>query len=143
MRRACLLWLLLPGLVLGGCGPKTKPTLVKADAAVYQACKAISDTEIILSKAGLLTPAQSLKLNERLLPVARLGLEFTQALKAWQPGQPLPAQLPKLVKELGDAAALIVELVAKPEARAPLLEKIALAQQAVLVVVALMTGGGL
>ena len=123
-----------------GCSAKSKTTLVKADYALYQAVKAISDTEIVLARAGMLTPAQSLRINEALLPAAKLGLEATQALRAWQPGQPLPPQLPRLVRELGDISKIVVETAAKPEARAGLLEKIALAQQAVLVVLALGVG---
>ena len=123
-----------------GCSAKSKTTLVKADYALYQAVKAISDTEIVLARAGMLTPAQSLRINEALLPAAKLGLEATQALRAWQPGQPLPPQLPRLVRELGDISKIVVETAAKPEARAGLLEKIALAQQAVLVVLALGIG---
>jgi hypothetical protein len=127
-------------LPLAACSAKSKTTLVKADYTLYQSVKAISDTEIVLSRAGMLTPAQSLRINEALLPAAKLGLEATQALRAWQPGQPLPPQLPRLVRELGDISRIIVETAAKPEARAGLLEKVALAQQAVLVVLALGVG---
>lgn len=131
--------LLLLALAVGmvGCGPKTKPALVKADYTLYQTVKAIGDTEIILSRAGLLTPAQSLKINEALLPAAKLGKEATQALRAWKPGDPVPAQVAALTTELGDISRVIIELVTQPEARAGLLEKVALAQQAVLVILTL------
>jgi hypothetical protein len=131
-----ILLVMVPGLV-AGCSAKTKPALAKADYALYQSVKAISDTEIVLSRAGALTPAQSLRINEALLPAAKLGMEATQALRAWQPGQPLPPQIPRLVKELGDVSRVIVEIVAQPEARAGLLEKVGLAQQAILAIVAL------
>lgn len=130
--------LIVPGI---GCSAKTKTGLVKADYTLYQAVKAISDTEIVLSRAGMLTPAQSLRINEALLPAAKLGLEATQSLRAWQPGQPLPPQIPRLVRELGDISKVIVDTAAEPEARAGLLEKVALAQQAILAIVAI--GGAL
>jgi hypothetical protein len=131
-----LLLLVVPWVMLG-CGPTTKPSLVKTDYALYQAVQALSDTEIALSRAGLLTPAQSLRINEALLPAAKLGLAGTQALRAWRPGQPLPPQIPSLVQALGEVSRVVIEAVSAPGARAPLLEKLALAQQAILVIVAL------
>jgi hypothetical protein len=134
---ALVLLVALVPMTIVGCGPKTKPNLAKADYALYQSVKAISDTEVVLSRAGLLTPAQSLRINESLLPAAKLGLEGTQALRAWKPGQPLPPQIPRLVDELRDISEVIIEAVAKPEARAALLERVAIAQQAILAIVAL------
>lgn len=136
-----LMLVMVSGLVVG-CGPKTKPALVRADYTLYQAVKAISDTEIVLSQAGVLTSAQSLRINQALLPAAKLGLEGTQALRAWQPGQPLPPQIPRLAKELGDISRIILETISSAEARAPLLEKLALAQQAILVLITLGGIGG-
>lgn len=127
-------------LALAGCGPKTRPTLIKADATVYTAIKAISDTEIVLSQAGKLSPAQSLRINQALLPAARLGLEATQALKAWKPGTMAPPQVRKLVVELGDVTRVVIATVADGSTQAQLLEKVALAQQAVLVVLTLSGG---
>jgi hypothetical protein len=137
-----LLWvvLLVTLAPLAACAPKTKTAVAKVDYGLYQAVKAIADTEVVLSRAGMLTPAQSLQINEALLPAAKLGLEGTQALRAWQPGQPLPPQIPALVTELGDISKIVIDLAAKPEAKSALLEKVALAQQALLAVLAI---GGL
>lgn len=131
MKRLTILLLAL-ALVGSGCAAHHKATLIKADYTLYQAVKAISDTEIMLSQMGRLTPAQSLKLNQALLPAAKLGLEATQALTAWHPGQPLPAQLKRLTKELGDIATVVIATVAEPSAKADLLAKVTLAQQTIL-----------
>lgn len=129
-------WLLLAcmTLVTMGCAANSKPQLVKADAAIYTAVKAISDVEITLARAGKLTPAQSLRINEALLPAAKLGLESTHALQQWKPGQMAPPQIQRLAKELTDLTKTIIEIVSDGPTKAMLLEKVALASSVVMTI---------
>ena len=134
MKRPCLIVLLAFVLLVTGCGPKTKPILIKTDFTLYQSVKAISDVEIVLAQAGKLTPAQSLRINQALLPAAKLGLEATKAIEAWQPGQMAPESMQRLVWALGDVTKVIIDIVADPGSKAALLEKVALSQQAAMII---------
>lgn len=135
-----VLTLVLVGMSMTGCSVKNKAVLYRADFTIYQSVKAISDTEIVLSRMGMLTKSESLKINEVLLPISKLGVETTQAIRAWTPGQPVPPQLPQLTKELFDIASLITGMVANPESKASMLQTVAIAQQTVLVLVTIMGG---
>ena len=127
-------------LTLFGCGPKTKPTLVKIDTAVYDSVKALHDTAIVLGQSGILTPAQELAIQKALLPVAQLGEQATRVIAAWKSG-PTPPELQQLVKALGDLTAEIVTLIPQESgAKATLLAKIAAVQQAVLTVLVVVGG---
>jgi ABC-type uncharacterized transport system YnjBCD substrate-binding protein len=140
MKRAMLLLLML--VVVAGCGPKTKPTLVKVDAALYTSVKALHDTAVVLGNSKVITPQQELTIQELILPVTILGEQATRALDAWKSG-PTPPELQRLVQEMGTLAKKIVEVIPQnAEAKAVLLEKIGLVQQAIAAVLMIMVGGG-
>ena len=142
---ATLTTLVLAGVIgaltVSGCGPKTKPVLVKTDAAVYEAITALHQTAVVLGTSGVLTPAQELKVQEAILPVAKLGESTTRVIVAWKSG-PTPPELQQLVREMGALTARIIEIVPQnPGAKAALLAKVALVQQAIATVLIIMTGG--
>jgi hypothetical protein len=145
MRRYAILAVLVvavAALALAGCGPKTKPVLVKTDAAVYEAITALHQTAVVLGQSGVITPAQELKIQEAILPVAKLGEATTRVIVAWKSG-PTPPELQQLVREMGALTTRIIEIVPQnPGAKAALLEKVALVQQAIATVLIIMTGGG-
>jgi hypothetical protein len=128
-------------LSLAGCGPKAKPVLVKADAAVYESVRAIHQTAIMLGTNRVITASQELAIQQALLPVSRLGEQITRVLIAWQSG-PTPPELVQLVRELGKLTTEIVNVLpGEAQGKAALLERIAAAQQAIATILMLMTGG--
>lgn len=133
---------LVPAIALTpGCGPKTKPILVKTDQAVYEAIKALHQTAIVLGQSQVITPAQELKIQQAILPVAKLGESTTRVIAAWKSG-PTPPELQQLVREMGALTARIVEILPGEAAgKAALLEKVALVQQALATI--LVISGGL
>lgn len=137
-------WLLMTvvvaGLAVTGCGPKTKPTLIKTDAAVYEAIQALHQTAIVLGQSGVITPAQELQIQQAILPVATLGESATRVIAAWKSG-PTPPELVRLVQEMGALTSRIVQILpGDARGKAALLEKIALVQTA-LATVLLVSGG--
>jgi hypothetical protein len=139
MKRTLLFLLML--VVVAGCGPKTKPTLVKVDAALYTSVKALHDTAVVLGNAKVITPQQELKIQEIILPVTVLGEQATRALDAWKSG-PTPPELQRLVQEMGLLAKRIIEVIPQNEAaKAALLEKVAVVQQAIAAVLMVIVGG--
>ena len=140
MRRILLTLILIP--FVAACQPKPKPTLLKVDAAVYQSIKALHETLVVLGNAKVITPAQELRLQEAILPVTILGEQATRTLAAWKSG-PTPAELQRLVAEMGKLTQQIVAIIPQNDAaKAALLEKVALAQQAIATVLLVMTAGG-
>jgi hypothetical protein len=138
VKRALLLLLFLP--LVWACGPKTKPTLVKVDSAVYTSIKALHDTAVVLGNAKIITPQQELKIQEVILPITVLGEQATRALDAWKSG-PTPPELRLLVEEMGKLAQKIIEVIPQnDQAKAALLEKVAIAQQAIAAVLIIITG---
>jgi hypothetical protein len=138
MKRALLILLLLPIVI--GCGPKTKPVLIKIDASIYEAVKALHETTAALGRAGLITPAAELDIQQAILPVAVLGEQTTRVIAAWKSG-PTPPELQKLVTELGLLVRKIVDVLPQnPQGKAILLERIAVVQQAVLTVIVVLGG---
>lgn len=138
MKRALVVLLLVP--VVWACGPKTKPTLVKVDSAIYQSVKAIHDTAVVLGTAKVISPAQELQIQEAILPVSRLGEQATRVLVAWHGGA-TPPELQQLVQEMGKLIQQIVLILpGDAPGKAALLEKVALAQQAVASVLIILGG---
>lgn len=131
--------LLVPAVV--ACGPKTKPTLVKVDNAIYISTKALHDTAVVLGNAKVITPQQELKIQELILPITVLGEQATRALNAWKSG-PTPPEVRQLVEEMGKLAQEIIKVIPQNEAaKAALLEKVAMVQQAIATVLVLIVGG--
>jgi hypothetical protein len=132
----------LAALSVAGCGPKTKPTLVKVDSAVYQSLKALHQTAVVLGTSQVITPAQELKIQEAILPVTILGEQATRVIVAWKSG-PTPPELHRLVQEMGTLAQKIIAIVPQnAEAKAALLEKVAMVQQAIATVLLIMSTRG-
>jgi len=132
--------LVIGGMSLLGCGPKTKPTLVKVDAAIYESIKALHETAVVLGQSGVITPAQELQIQQAILPVAKLGESTTRVIAAWTSG-PTPPELQRLVKEMGLLTTRIIAVLpGEAKGKAALLEKIAIVQQAIAVTLAVMGG---
>lgn len=120
---------LIPTVV--ACQPKAKPTLVKIDSAIYESIAAIHETAVVLGNAKVLTVQQELTIQEAILPVAELGEQASRVLASWTGGT-TPPELQALVREMGALAQKIVTLLPQNEAaKAALLEKVVLAQQAI------------
>lgn len=135
-----LLVFLIAGLAITGCGPTTKPTLVKVDSAIYQSVQALHDTAIVLGQAKVITPQQELKIQEAILPVSILGEQATKVLLAWKSG-PTPPELQALVREMGLLTQKIIAIVPQnADAKAALLEKVALVNQAIASVLLILGG---
>lgn len=138
MKRALLFLLML--VLVPACGPTTKPTLVKVDSAIYQSVKALHDTAIVLGQAKVITPQQELKIQEAILPVSILGEQATKVLLAWKSG-PTPPELQALVREMGLLTQKIIAIVPQnADAKAALLEKVALVNQAIASVLLILGG---
>lgn len=139
MKRFLLLILLIP--LVAACGPKTKPTLVKVDESIYLSVKALHDTAVVLGNSKVLTPAQELQIQEAILPVTILGEQATRVIVAWQSG-PTPAELTNLIAQLKALTDKIVAVIPmQNSARAALLEKVALVQQAIVTILLITRGG--
>ncbi len=129
-------------LALAGCGPKVKPILIKVDTGIYTSIKAIHETAVVLGTAKVITPQQELAVQQAILPVTQLGQQATRVLAAWTSG-PTPPELQQLVTEMGRLTQQIATLIPMPDqAKAALLEKIAIAQQAIAAVLLIVSAGG-
>lgn len=146
--RRVMTFLLVAGLLCGaapvltmGCGPKTKPVLVKFDAAALTAVQTIAVVEKELAAMGKLTPAQSLDIRLKLRPVIDLGEKATAALLIWEPGQATPASLLQLSGRLTELLTGVLALLPDSDAKAKILSAIAVAQSAWSTVIVVMSGG--
>lgn len=139
--RTALIGLLLVALLpLGGCAARTRPTLIRIDSAVYQTTRGIFEAAVILGDNKIITPQQELAIQQAILPVAQLGETATAAIAAWVEG-PTPQALRDLVTALGNLSQTVVRTFGSNDAaKATLLEKIVLAQQAVLTIISIMGG---
>lgn len=124
-----------------GCGPKTKPVLVKFDASALTAVQTIAEVEKDLSRLGQLTPAQALDIRLKLRPVIDLGEKATAALLAWQPGDATPAAMLTLSGAIGDLVSSVTALLPDGSAKAKILAAVALAQQAWAAAIVVMSAG--
>jgi len=127
-RRLILLLILVP--LVADCGPKTKPILAKFDATALTAVQEIARIEREQTTAGNLMPAQALTVRYALKPVIAFGQSATDALIAWQPGQPVPPEMLKLAAELGTFLETVVLKIPNEKARLALVIAVAVAQQA-------------
>ena len=120
MTRALVLGLVL---AVAGCAT-TKPNLVTVDLWAYRADSGVVMTEAILAQQGAITTARSKEILHVAQPVAQLGLQISRVLRAWDPTQPVPPQLPALVEELYRLVRLVIALLpadqAQPLADAPI-----------------------
>ena len=133
--------LLLALVASAGCGSKTKPVLVKFDAAALTAVQEIARIEREQSAFGNLTPQDALAVRKALVPVISLGLTATDALLAWEPGQPVPVEMLQLSTELGNLLTTAALHIKNDTAKLALVIAIAAAQQAWQVAILTMQGG--
>jgi hypothetical protein len=124
-----------------GCGPKTKPALVKFDAGALTAVQTIASVEKELALQGRLTPAESLTIRLTLRPAIDLGEKATAALLVWQPGQATPTSMLELARALGDVLAGATSALKDGEAKTRITLAIAVAQQAWAAAIVLMNQG--
>jgi len=130
MKRWLTILLLLPIVV--ACGPKTKPTLVKVDQAIYISVKALHEGAVNLGTTGVITPAQELKIQEAILPVTVLGEQASRILAEWKSG-PTPEEVIRLVERMGVLVQEIVKILPNnDDARATLLQLVSVVQQSVI-----------
>jgi len=133
-------WILLLIPVVVACGPKTKPTLVKVDQAIYTSVKALHEGAVNLGNAGVITPAQELKIQEAILPITILGEQVSRIIAAWKSG-PTPPELIALVEKLGAVASEIVKIIPNEDkARATLLQLVSVVQQSVISAILIAKG---
>lgn len=138
MKRLLVLVLLIP--LVAACGPKTKPTLIKVDESIYLSVKALHETAVVLGKSGVLTPAQELQIQEAILPITILGEQATRVIVAWKSG-PTPPELTNLILQLRKLTEKVIEIIPmQSTARAALLEKVALVQQAIVTILLITRG---
>lgn len=145
MRRRLTLGLLTLALLplVAACQPKAKPTLVRVDSAIYQSVRAIHETAVVLGQAQVITPDQELQLQKAILPVAQLGEQATRVLASWTGGA-TPPELQALVREMGGLAQQVVLILPQNDAaKAALMEKVVLAQQAIAAVLLILASGGI
>ena len=124
-----------------GCGPKTKPILVKFDATALTAVQEIARIEREQSALGTLTPQDALAVRKALAPVISLGLTATDALLAWTPGEPVPPEMLTLSTELGRLLTTAALHIKNDTAKLAIVIAIAAAQQAWQVAIVTMQGG--
>ena len=128
-------------LALVSCGPKTKPVMVAFDRSALATVQLIAQTELDLSKLGLLTPQQALQIRLKLKPVIEVGEKATAALLLWQPGQATPTSVLELSLKLTDLVNTVVLALPDSEAKARILTAIVTAQNAWATVMRLLNGG--
>jgi len=115
--RAPWCYVALLTVTLAGCAT-TKPKLVMVDTWAYRADSGIVAAETVLAHAGQMPPARSREILGIAQPVAQLGLQITRVLRAWQPEQPIPDQLPELVARLYDLVVTLIALLPDEPGRA-------------------------
>jgi len=133
--------LLALALLATACGPKTKPVLVKFDAAALTAVQEIARIEKEQSALGNLPPQDALAVRKALVPVIHLGQTATAALLAWEPGQPVPPEMLTLSTELGNLLTSVALHIKNDTAKLAIVIAIAAAQQAWQVAILTMQGG--
>jgi len=139
MKRLLTVLLLLP--VVAACGPKTKPVLIKTDQAIYLAVKALHEGAVNLGNAGVITPAQELRIQEAILPVTILGEQASRILAEWKSG-PTPDEVTRLVERMGVLVQEIIKILPNnDDARATLLQLTSVVQQAILSAIVIAKGG--
>ena len=133
---------LLLVLLSVGCAAKAHKALVTFNAAALASVQSIGQVEVSLSSAGLLTPAQSLSIRQKLAPVIAVGQSATLALMAWTPGQPIPSDLLALSTAMGTLLKDVVAMLPNDSAvKVSLLTAIATAQAAWADIVRMIVGG--
>ena len=132
---------LLVVLLLPACAGNARPTLIKFDAAALTAVQEIARIEREQSALGNLTPADALLVRRALQPVIMLGQAATEALIAWEPGEPIPVAMLKLAAAFGDLLETATLAISNPTAKLAILVAIATAQQAWQTAIVIMEGG--
>jgi hypothetical protein len=96
MRRQAVILCVLAPILVAGCGPNRHHQLAVASSVVAQSLFAVQDSVDALAMTARITPAQSQRLNGHLVVALTLGKEFNRAVRDWNAGEPVPAQLTKL-----------------------------------------------
>lgn len=135
------------GLTTMACGPtaqqNARQRAVQVDTAVAEALFAVQDAENAIYQSGLITQPEHQRFNQVLLPVLETGLRFNRTIRAWNPDDPMPKEVREMIpqiRKLLDHA--ITTLVKDDVARGRLVEKIAIAQAAVLAALSFLPQGG-
>jgi hypothetical protein len=137
-------WTILPVLLLlSACGPRpvdVRHSLVVGNTAVVEALVAFQDAEILLHRAGEIPDDAHRAINRRLAQSFRVAGQAASSLRAWQPGMPMPEQLPALAAALKGLTEEIVSMLPDGAPKTTLLANVAVVYQAVLVFLGLSGG---
>jgi hypothetical protein len=109
---------------------------------IHAGIAAVQDTTDALHAQALITDPQYASINRQLVPVLTLGRDLTKAVKAWPPGQPTPPEVAELAGRLGDLLQTTITLLPESAAKAQLLARIASVQQALIIILTLLSTGG-
>jgi hypothetical protein len=141
---AVLLAVALAGVSACGAGAQqsARHRAVVADTAVAESIFAIQDIEETLHVAGVIDAAQHREFNKRLLPLLETGQKFNRAIRAWDPSQPMPVEVRNMIPQFKVLLDHVVSSLTKDDAaRSRILEKIAIAQAAVLAALSFLPQG--
>jgi hypothetical protein len=143
-RRSSVVLIALVAVLASGCASTQggRHRAVIGVTGIHAALAAVQDTTDALHQQGLMTDAQHQALNRELVPVLTVGRDLTKAVRAWPPGQPTPPEMADLAGRLGDLLTTTVGLLPEGAAKSTLLARIAAVQQALIVILTLLSSGG-
>jgi hypothetical protein len=121
---AVLLALTLAGSITA-CGPKQYHALTVGTLSVSQALFDVQDAENAAFAGHLITPENHAKHKAQILTLLMAGDDLTMALRAWEPSQPIPANI-------GAAIASLQLLLSDLNLESPTLTKVIFAVQTAL-----------
>lgn len=147
-KRSGILLVLLAAGTLTACGAASsenaRHTAVVVDTTVAESLFAIQDIERAVFNAGTVDAAWHREFNKRLLPLLEAGQKFNRLVRAWDPSQPMPKEIRAMIPQFKTLLDHVVSTLAAGDAKSRLLEKIAIAQAAVLAALNFLpTGDGL
>lgn len=135
--RAIVVCLLTGSMALGsacatGAEQSARHTAVQVDTTVATSLFALQDVEKAVYGAGLVAQPWHQEFNKRLVPLLESGLKFNRLIRAWDPAQPMPKEIRELIPQFKTLLDHVVGTLTNGEAKAKLLDKIAIAQAAIL-----------
>ena len=130
MKRTCRTTaVLMAALIIVGCTAAQQQAArhqaVTVDTALYKATEGFRLMAGDLRKAGAITDAQFRDVNRKLVPVYDAGLTFTQALRAWHPGDPVPVDFLALAQAITSLRQFLTDLSVAAPVRQGLLDALA------------------
>lgn len=135
--RAVVILLLTGSMVFSvACGAtaaqSARHVAVQVDTTVATSLFAIQDVEKSVYASGLVDAAWHQEFNKRLVPLLESGQKFNRLVRAWNPEQPMPKEVREMIPRFKALLDHVVETLADGATKAKLLDKIAIAQAAIL-----------